>query len=56
MLAQRHVFAGHWIHIRRVEPKAAGLKAVVGVDQIVVLLRHEGLVLHKPGRQRLHKA
>ena len=53
VFAQRHVAAAGRVDIDRVQPETAGLKAVVGVDQVVVFSGHEGLFAHEPCGQRL---
>ena len=55
VLAQRHVAARGRVDVDRVHAETAGLEAVVGIDQVVVFLRHEGLLCQKPGAQRLHE-
>jgi hypothetical protein len=42
MVAQGLVRAGGRIDVHRVQPEAAGLEAVVAVDQVVVLAGREG--------------
>jgi hypothetical protein len=54
MLAQRQLLAARRVHISAVQPEAAGLEAVIGIDQIVVLAGLEGLLAEEPGTQRLH--
>ena len=56
MVAQRHVVAGGRVDIHGVHAKTAGLEAVVGVDEVVVLLGHEGLRVQEPRAERLHEA
>ena len=54
MLAQRQLLAGGRVHIGAVQTKAAGLEAVIGIDQIVVFAGFEGLLTEEPGAQRLN--